>query len=498
MAKRKKKSRQAPGRPGKRAGGGPDRRVIALGITGFLAILLVAFTKFESYESLYDAEYVGSKTCGECHTVTYERWSHSPHANMARAAGPESVVGDFDGGEWTIPSEARRHPDEDQPAVRTYVENGEYYMALRDPQSREFRPFKIDYVVGYQYRQVYLTKEAGGVLRRLPLQWSTQRNDFFPYWNFQENSLPTLEDLWVQMTTLNSAWNLFCARCHTTHLEIIEKDDYHTQAVVQWTDLGIACEACHGPGSQHVNYFAHNYVNRIVAFANSRLRGEPVAYIANAAKLDQGQDLSVCARCHGADILYGNQDIYRLYEPGYSREGRINDISAYFQQVPLEAGRTVPTVEVWPDGTPKGIGMLFRSFIESAHYPAVEMRCYDCHDPHDNKQPASAGRLQASEQSNAFCLDCHEGLRGKEETHSFHEEGPGYYCYDCHAPHRIQNIVTGVEKFTRTHDFTSIPDPFASLVLGLENAPNACNECHSDQEPQWAIRQMVVWWGDDE
>ena len=58
--------------------------------------------------------------------------------------------------------------------------------------------------------------KTGGVLRRLPLQWSTSRNEFFPYWNYQEKSEPSVADLWAQMTVLNSAWNLFCARCHTT------------------------------------------------------------------------------------------------------------------------------------------------------------------------------------------------------------------------------------------------------------------------------------------
>ncbi len=496
MSKRSRRSKQGKRRSALRDPRWSVRRRLLLAALGLAGVLL-AFTRFESYESLYDAEYVGSQACGECHTIVYERWRDSPHARMVQAAAPASVVGNFSDGSWTPPPEARLHPDEGQPVARMYQENGAYFMALRHPETRELVPFEIEYVVGYQYRQVYLTREAGGVLRRLPLQWSTEREDFFPYWNYQEGSLPTLPDLWAQMTTLNSAWNLFCARCHTTHLVIRDKDEFHQRADVEWTDLGIACEACHGPGSQHVNYFAHNYVNRLAAFANSRLRGEPVAYVANAPRLTPGQDFSVCARCHGADILYGNQDIYRVYEPGYSREGRINDISDFFTHVPLEPGRTVPTVEVWPDGSPKGIGMLFRSFVESGHYEKTAMRCYDCHDAHDNKVAAGPGLLAPSDGSNRYCLSCHTELRGEEERHSFHEAGsPGAYCYDCHAPHRLQNIVTGVESYTRTHDFSSIPDPAASVRYGLANSPNACNECHADQPAEWALEQMREWWGD--
>jgi hypothetical protein len=210
-----------------------------LGAVGVL-LVLAAFIRFESYESLYDAEYVGSETCGECHTITYDRWLESPHAKMLREPSAESVVGDFDDGSWTPPESARVPPNDDTPAARMYTEDGKYFMALRDPATGEFVPFEIAFVVGYQYRQTYLTQETGGVLRRLPLQWSTARGEFFPYWNFQEGSLPTVEDLWAQMTVLNSAWNLFCARCHTTHLDIRDKDAAHTFADVEWTDNGIA------------------------------------------------------------------------------------------------------------------------------------------------------------------------------------------------------------------------------------------------------------------
>lgn len=54
-------------------------------------------------------------------------------------------------------------------------------------------------------------------------------------------------------------------------------------------------------------------------------------------------------------------------------------------------------MEVWDDGRPKGIGMVFRSFAEAACYlETEELRCYDCHDPHNNKAGATAGILSPS------------------------------------------------------------------------------------------------------
>ncbi len=470
---------------------------LASGGTALLALGLLVFTEYESYASLYDAEYVGAETCGKCHTVIYDQWRDSPHAKMTRRPSAESVLGDFTGASWTLPEYARADPSDDLPAARMFTQNGEYYMALRQPGGSEFTPFRVDYVIGYQYRQTYLTLESGGVLRRLPLEWSVARGEYFPYWNLQENSQPSQEDLWAQMRSLNSAWNLFCARCHTTHLTIVEKNEQHTYADAHWVDDGIACEACHGPGSQHVNYFSGNYVNRVVAFLNSNLRGQPVAFIANPPKLTKGQDLSTCARCHGPDISMATTEIYRVYEPGYSQEGRINDISEYFEQFPLEPGRTDQTVEVWADGRPKGIGMLFRSFIESVEYEQAEVRCYDCHQPHANEAPVRAGLLEASSASNNYCLGCHTDLAPRLAEHTRHAEGqPGSFCYDCHMPRNILNLANGNLRWTRTHTMSSIPRPDLTEVYGLDGSPNACNDCHQDETPGWAAERVREWWGE--
>ncbi|GAB4185264.1 MAG: hypothetical protein Tsb002_08870 [Wenzhouxiangellaceae bacterium] len=459
-----------------------------------VAVGLYAWAVYEPPPGQFDSEYIGSGECKACHTQIYPLWKRSPHANIARRATSDSVIGQFDNHQWFLPENVRRSTLDNKPAARMYQQDGDYYMALRQPDSAAYTPFKIEYVIGYQYRQTYLTRETGGVLRRLPLQWSPLRNEFFPYWNEQEKSPPSSTDLWAQMRTQNSAWNLFCARCHTTHLEILDKDVYHTRADTRWVEEGIACEACHGPGSNHRDYFASNYVNRIIAFLDSKLRDEPVAYMVNARKLDKGQATSVCGRCHGADIFAQNQDLYRLYEPGRSREGRINDLSDYYRQAPLTPGRDTPTVEVWDDGEPKGIGMLFRSFVESSCFQQAEVRCYDCHNPHDNKMPTEVGILKPSEISNQYCLKCHQALATKVAEHTRHTPGEsGSYCYDCHMPKTIFKLASGVEQYARTHKMSTIPNPLQTLRHGMEGSPNACNQCHSNRDPAWSLSIMQQW-----
>jgi hypothetical protein len=175
---------------------------------------------------------------------------------------------------------------------------------------------------------------------------------------------------------------------------------------------------------------------------------------------------------------------------------RTNDLSAYFQQTAIEPGRTFPpTVEVWADGEPKGIGMLFRSMIESDCYQQAEVRCFDCHNPHDNKMAAVPGILQPSPISDNYCMGCHQEFRTRPKSHTHHAVGgEGSFCYDCHMPRVLTKLATGVLETTRTHKMSSIPSPANTLRFGMEGSPNACTQCHEDQSVQWAEDYMNEWY----
>jgi hypothetical protein len=124
------------------------------------------------------------------------------------------------------------------------------------------------------------------------------------------------------------------------------------------------------------------------------------------------------------------------------------------------------------------------------------VRCYDCHDPHNNKAPITPGLLSPSTVSNAYCLECHGELTDQIEAHTHHKAGTeGSFCYDCHLPREIMSLVSGVPRFARTHTLSSIPDPENSVLFGVENAPNACNSCHEEQTAVWAQEWMDEWYG---
>lgn len=84
--------------------------LIAALILPVLAAAVYAGTSFESYASVYDAEYTGAEACGACHPVIYDEWEVSPHANMTHKPAPGRVVGNFDDGKWFLLPRRVPHP----------------------------------------------------------------------------------------------------------------------------------------------------------------------------------------------------------------------------------------------------------------------------------------------------------------------------------------------------------------------------------------------------
>jgi len=71
-------------------------------------------------------------------------------------------------------------------------------------------------------------------------------------------------------------------------------------------------------------------------------------------------------------------------------------------------------------------------------------------------------------------------------THSHHKAGSaGSECVSCHMPTTMYMQRHG----RHDHGFT-IPDPLLTKELGI---PNACNRCHADQKPDWAVAALEKW-----
>lgn len=407
------------------------------------------------------AAFVGRAACAGCHPAEAERWRGSHHDLAMQEAGPATVLGDFDDTEL-----------EHFGAVTRFSRRGGAYRVSTEGPDGEPVDLEVAYTFGVEPLQQYLVPLPGGRLQALPTAWDTRpAQEGGQRWLhlYPEDPLPPGDPLhWAGP---NQNWNHMCAECHSTQLRkryVAEEDRYDTT----WEELDVSCEACHGPGSCHLEWARlageggeaggdRGLVNSLAGArgAWSLAAGESIAARAGAA---DRREVETCARCHSRrgmlseDYEFGRPllDTHRLalLEEGlYHADGQILD-------------------EVY----------VYGSFLQSAMY-AAGVSCSDCHDPHS---------LEVRGGVDTVCESCHRAEVFAAPEHHGHRSGSaGSRCVACHMPERVY-----MEIDARRDHRLSVPRPELSLTLGV---PNACQACHAERDAAWAAEEVARWRGDD-
>jgi tetratricopeptide (TPR) repeat protein len=239
----------------------------------------------------------------------------------------------------------------------------------------------------------------------------------------------------LHWTGIAQRWNNMCADCHSTNLQKnfdVDSLTYHTT----FSEIDVSCEACHGPGSLHVQLASaiSPFWDRERGYALAQLKG----------KSNQGE-IQACAHCHSRR---------QVVSTGYTAGCNYYD---YF------SNETLTPTSYHADGQILDEVYEYGSFLQSKMYHKA-VRCTDCHDPH-------TARLK--HEGNKVCTSCHQHPAGKYDgfNHHRHPEGSrGTQCVDCHMP---QTTYMAVDP-RRDHSFR-VPRPDLSVKLGT---PNACTGCH--------------------
>ena len=278
-------------------------------------------------------------------------------------------------------------------------------------------------------------------------------------------------------------WNLHCIGCHATGGQPRVDPNMHTMHSTG--ELGISCEACHGPGREHAAFHRKD-----VEDANGS-----GSKMVDPRERRPEVSAQICGQCHiiseRVDEEYWMQhgDSYRA---GGDNFGEINRVVQYSEDIPFrdQFGERLAT-RFWPDGTVRTGGREYNGLIKSACYLDGEgerkMTCLSCHSMHDYVSPSKL--IARKHTGNQACTQCHtEPQYGSNlEEHTHHQsESSGSLCVNCHMARTSYALFSA----TRSH---RIQSPKIALSQ-LGERPNACNLCHLDQTKSWTAEHLSDWY----
>jgi tetratricopeptide (TPR) repeat protein len=417
-----------------------------------------------------EADYLGAQVCGECHQHELTLWRGSYHDLAMTEATQATALGDFNDAELTAHGVTSRF----------FKRDGRFFVRTDGPDG-ELADYPIRYTFGWYPLQQYLIEFPGGRLQSLGLAWDSRPTDqggqrwFHLYPNERMDHTNPLH--W---TASDQTWNYQCADCHSTDLRKgydAERNSYATR----FAEINVACEACHGPGSRHVDWARAAAAAEASGTATAAPADPTLGLLVDLKDRDGGQwQIDPATGKPVRSVARASHAQTETCAACHSRRGRIWE--ALTPGAPLHQGFRLALLEpalYYPDGQIKDEVYVFGSFIQSRMYHQGVV-CSDCHEPHSLKPRA---------EGNALCARCHVTSRYDDPAHHHHVQGgPGAACIACHMPQRFYMVVD-----ERADHSLRVPRPDLSVTLGT---PNACNGCHQDKDAAWSAEAVATWFPD--
>jgi tetratricopeptide (TPR) repeat protein len=370
--------------------------------------------------------YVGNQACARCHSSIYESYSRTP---MAHASGPAS--------ENLIPADFS-HTNSGV-RYRIYSEGSAVWLSFERPGDPAMTGKRqLLYSIGSGRRgRTYLFAIDDFVFES-PVNWYADRH--------QWDMAPAYGG--VREIPLNLPAYPECLRCHASGMNPPLDGSENRYATPIFSQEGVGCERCHGPGAAHVQGAA----------------------IVNPAKLPPDRRDAVCMQCH----LEGNAAIERAGR--HASDFRPGDVlDNYIRHYIL----------VRNQASDLGANSQFEALAQSKCKlkSGESMSCISCHDPHS--YPAEPERTAYYR---GKCLACHGAAFGLKH----HPKQAD--CTSCHMPSSLSADIAHTEVTdhrirTRPKEPTQpLHDPVASQSgVNLMPFPYS-NEAASD------VRDRALAW----
>ena len=418
---------------------------------------------------LHGGGYVGSLACRRCHPDHDATWSRTFHRTMTTEATPANIRGDFSGATLRHAGvEARMDRDAD----------GGYRMTFATPGAPP-RTAKVVRAVGSRRYQQYLAAE-GDTLWRLPVAYHIEEKRWFPMTGaFLFSDRATIDDdtrprygggVFDRHVT---RWNDNCVFCHNVAPNP-GRDPSTGAFQTTVAELGIACEACHGPGAEHARANADPSRRYALHLAP---RADPT--IVNPSRLSPARAADICGRCHGQRITADVGPFLAHGDPFVAGDDLTRYSRPLGRDTSLRGDATAFAARFWEDGTPRLTAYEYQGLLQSACAVKGGLTCTSCHGMHEGDPRGQIREPFAGANEDHMCTQCHAPLAvpAAVAAHTHHDPaGEGARCVGCHMP----RIVYGVLDIHRSHriEIPKVPpnDPHDSGYGA--GRPDACTLCH--------------------
>ena len=216
------------------------------------------------------AQYVDEQACQGCHQAQARDWQGSHHQLAMQEANPQTVLGNFNEQRFKAEGES----------TRLFRRGAEFWVNTPGADGRP-ADFKVAYTFGIEPLQQYLVEVGQGRLQALGVAWDTRKQQWFHLYPGQGVNFKN--PLHWSKPSQNA--NFMCVECHTTGYQrnfstSQERFDSH------WNSLGVGCQACHGPASNHLQATASK-----ATLANA-------GFAVDLKAASATQEIETCARCH--------------------------------------------------------------------------------------------------------------------------------------------------------------------------------------------------------
>jgi hypothetical protein len=326
------------------------------------------------------AAYVGDEVCAGCHTEIYDVYVNSGHpwimnkvVDGTPPAYPFSKVSDV-------------------PTGYTWAD--------------------ISYVIGgYGWKALFVNQE-GYIVTDEP--GSSGNAAYLNQWNQANERLEKDAD-WATFHAGEANLAMDCGECHTTGYSPNGNQDDLAGFVGTWQQEGVRCEACHGPGGNHM----------------SNPQGIP---------MQVERDAELCGKCHvnekvevvdAADgFILSNEQYGEMFQSKHIAMDCVICHDPHSGVVQVEAADT-PTTRT----TCQNCHFRQAQYQNNDTHKAMGLTCVTCHMPYISKTAWGVlEKFTADTRTHLFAINPLQiGQFSDDGTASLSEIGLDYACRQCHG-----------------------------------------------------------------